>query len=199
MDVVLQLQFPANVTDTTSLVSQIADAKPGILLLNGPDLAEIQIVKALRARGIDIPIVGLGGAGVTTQAFIDALGNGVNGVLATVAYNGDVSDEAKDVTSRFETKFGGTFMPAESGTEYVGVKLIAAAIEKAGSADPEKVAEALRTLDITDGAALLFPGSAIKFDKTGLNVKTYPLMIQYQNGEPVTVWPEKDASGKPQL
>lgn len=199
MDVSLQLQYPANITDTSSLVSQIVAADPGILLLNGPDLAEIQIVKALRARGANMPIVGLGGAGVTTQAFVDALGEGVDGVMATVAYNGDVSDEAKEVTQRYIEEHGGTFMPAEAGTEYVGVMLVAAAIEKAKSTDPEKVAKALRALDLTDGPASMFPGGAIQFDDRGLNVKTYPLMIQYQNGAPVTIWPESDASGTPAL
>ena len=167
--------------------------------MNGPDLAEIQIVKALRSRGSVIPIVGLGGAGVTTQAFVDSLGQGVDGVLATVAYNGDVSAPAKDVTKRYLAKFGGTFMPAEAGTGYVGVQLIAEAIKKAGSSDPEKVSAALRQLDVTGNAGSMFPGGEIKFDERGLNTVTYPLMIQYQNGNPVTVWPKKDASAGPKL
>jgi branched-chain amino acid transport system substrate-binding protein len=199
MSIVLKEQFPANITDTSSLVSQIVAANPGILLLNGPDLAEIQIVKALRGRGADMPIVGLGGAGVTTQAFIDALGDGVNGVLATVAYNGDVSSQAKAVTARYLKEYGGTFMPAEAGTAYVNVYLIADAIKKAKSTDPAKVSAALHKLDLTGDTAKLYPGGEIKFDDRGLNIKTYPLMIQYQNGNPVTVWPKKDAVGTPQL
>lgn len=198
-DVRLKLQFPANITDTSALVNRIVAAKPEILLVNGPDLAEIQIVKALRARGVNIPVVGLGGAGVTTQAFVDALGEGVNGVLATVPYNGDGSDKAKDIAKRYVDKNGGTFMPAEAGTAYVGAMLVAAAIKKAGSSDAQKVAEALRGLHLTDGPADLYPGGSIKFNQNGLNESTYPLMIQYQGGKPVTVWPQNDASAKPQL
>lgn len=195
----LQLQFPANVTDTSALVNRIVAAKPEILLLNGPDLAEIQIVKAMRAMGVDIPVVGLGGAGVTTQAFVDALGSGVDGVLATVPYNGDVSPKAEDVAKRYLAKNGGTFMPAESGTAYMGAMLVAAAIDKAGSADAQKVADALRGLELKDGAATQYPGGVIKFNDKGLNESAYPLMIQYQNGKPATVWPEKDAKSKPKL
>jgi branched-chain amino acid transport system substrate-binding protein len=196
---VLDLQFPANITDTSALVNRIMAANPGILLLNGPDLAEIQIVKALRAAGVNIPIVGLGGAGVTTQAFVDALGSGVNGVLATVAYNGDVSDEAVNITKRYIAKYHGTFMPAESGTAYVGVMLVAAAINKAKSSVSTKVAEGLRALDLTDGAANLLPGGRIKFNVNGHNTFSYPVMIQYQGGVPVTVWPQDIATAKPKI
>ncbi|GII75991.1 amino acid ABC transporter substrate-binding protein [Sphaerisporangium rufum] len=198
-DVVLKVQYPANITDTNALVNRIAAAKPEILLLNGPDLAEIQIVKAIRARGIDVPVVGLGGAGVTTQAFVDSLGAGVDGVLATVPFNGDITPRAADVAKRYNAQHSGTFMPAESGTAYVGAWLIAKAIDKAGSADAKKVADALRTLNISDGPAELYPGGAVRFNATGLNESAYPLMIQYQGGKPVTVWPEKDAKAKPKL
>ncbi len=198
-DVKLQLQFPANITDTSSLVNRIIAAKPDVVLLNGPDLAEIQIVKALRANGINSPIVGLGGAGVTTQAFVDALGPKVDGVLATVPFNGDASPQATDIASRYIKQYGGTFMPAESGTAYVGVELAAAAINKAKSADPKAVADALRGLSITDFPATLYPGKQIAFNDKGLNEKAYPLMIQYQQGKPVTVWPKQDASAAPKL
>ena len=197
--VALKVQFPANITDTSSLVSRIADAKPGIVLLNGPDAAEIQIVKALRARGIDVPVVGLGGAGATTQAFVDALGKGVDGVLATVPYNADINANGLAIEKRYLTEYGGTFMPAEAGTAYVGVMLAAAAIDKAQSADSVKVAAALHTLTLTNDAAKLFPGEKFSFDDKGLNENTFPIMIQYQNGKPVTVWPKDVATATPKL
>lgn len=198
-DLALKLQYPANITDTSSLVSRIASADPEIVLLNGPDLAEIQIVKALRARGIDVPVVGLGGAGATTQAFADDLGEGVDGVLATVPFNADISDTALDIEARYLKEYGGTFMPAEAGTEYVAVMTAAAAIEQAGSADPVKVAEALRTLKPSDGTAELFPGGDVVFDEAGLNENAFPVMVQYQDGKPTTVWPSDVAAAKPVL
>lgn len=198
-DVVLKLQFPADITDTSALVNRIAAADADILLLNGPDAAEIQIVKGVRARGISVPIVGLGGAGATTQGFVDALGSGVDGVLATVAYNADVNANGLEIEKRFLAEYGGTFMPAESGTAYVGIMIAAAAINAANSTDSEKVAEAIRGLNLTEGAAQLYPGGKITFDEFGLNTNAFPIMIQYQNGKPVTVWPENVATAKPRL
>ncbi len=198
-DLVLSEQYPANITDTTSLVNRIKSATPDLLLLNGPDLAEIQIIKSLRAQGYTAPIVGLGGAGVMTQNFADALGKNADGTLATVAWNGDLSDKAKDIEQAYLKEYGGTFMPGESGTAYVGVWLAAKAIDKAGSADPQKVADALRTLNVSDGPAAIFPGGTIAFDERGLNEKSFPLMVQYQDGKPVTVWPQNSAKAKPKL
>lgn len=196
---VLSEQFPANLTDTNALVNRIVDAAPELLLLNGPDLPQIQIVQALRARGQDIPIVGLGGAGVTTQGFVDALGDDVDGVLATVAWNQDLNEETAALAERYLAEHEGTFMPAEAGTAYIGTSIVARAIEDAGSAEPEAVAEALRSLDLSDGPAALMPGGRIAFDDTGLNTESFPLMIQYQDGTPVTVWPQDVATSDPVL
>jgi len=198
-DVVLSEQYPANITDTTSLVNRIKSAAPDLLLLNGPDLAEIQIIKSLRAQAYTAPIVGLGGAGVMTQNFADALGKDADGTLATVAWNGDLSDKAKTVEQAYVKQYGGTFMPGEAGTAYVGVWLAALAIDKAGSSEPQKVAAALRTLDATDGPAAIFPGGKIAFDERGLNSKSFPLMVQYQGGKPVTVWPQDSSKATPKL
>ena len=36
-------------------------------------------------------------------------------------------------------------------------------------------------------------GGAVEFDQTGLNVKSVPLMVQWQKKELVTVWPKEIA------
>lgn len=196
---VLNAQFPANITDTTSLVNRINSAKPQLLLLNGPDLAEIQIVKSLRGGGYTQPIVGLGGAGVTTQNFADQLGSAADGVFATQPWNGDLSPQAKPIAADYLKKYGGTFMPGESGTAYAGAWIAAEAIDQAKSADPKRIATALRSLTLTDGPATIYPGGKIKFDSKGLNTEAFPVMTQYQGKVPVTVWPQSVATAKPKL
>jgi len=71
------------------------------------------------------------------------------------------------------------------------------AIERAGAADRIKVADAIRTMNLTTGpAALSFPGP-IRFDENGRRQDVPMIFAQWQNGVPVTVFPPELALAKP--
>jgi branched-chain amino acid transport system substrate-binding protein len=71
------------------------------------------------------------------------------------------------------------------------------ALEKAASADRRKVAEAIRGMDTTEGPAKYFPGGRVKFDDNGRRVGADVVVVQWQNGVPVTVYPEASAMAQP--
>jgi hypothetical protein len=79
----------------------------------------------------------------------------------------------------------------------LGNNLLAAsaALENAGSADREAVAEALRTLD--EGPSPSFPGGALKFNEQGRREGAGLTIIQWQHGVPVTVHPPELAVSEP--
>lgn len=70
-----------------------------------------------------------------------------------------------------------------------------AALEKAGKADREAGGHAMRSL--SEGATPYFPGGELKFDENGRRVGAGLTIIQWQNGVPVTVFPEELAIAKP--
>jgi branched-chain amino acid transport system substrate-binding protein len=78
---------------------------------------------------------------------------------------------------------------------YGDIRLMAAALEKAGRADKEAVAEALRTMD--GGKAEFYPGGELKFDEKGRRVGAGVTIVQWQNGIPVTVFPKEIAMAQP--
>ena len=70
---------------------------------------------------------------------------------------------------------------------YGDMWILKSALEKAGKADREAVAQALRNLD--DGPSKFFPGGQMKFDDKGRRVGAGLAIIQWQSGVPVTVYP----------
>jgi branched-chain amino acid transport system substrate-binding protein len=58
------------------------------------------------------------------------------------------------------------------------------------------VAEVLRTIDITDGPALLLPGRRVKFDEKGRIVGADLVIVQWQDGKPVPIYPPAMAAAK---
>jgi branched-chain amino acid transport system substrate-binding protein len=88
------------------------------------------------------------------------------------------------------------FMNHEAFEQALMLDVLARAVANAKSSEPKKIAQALREIRVTSKMAQGLPGKVVQFDKTGLNASAYPIMIQYQKREMVTVWPASDALGK---
>lgn len=71
------------------------------------------------------------------------------------------------------------------------------AVESAGVAERHKVAEAIRAMDTREGAAKFFAGDHIKFDDKGRRVDAPLVIIQWQHGVPVTVYPQGPGTANP--
>jgi branched-chain amino acid transport system substrate-binding protein len=52
-------------------------------------------------------------------------------------------------------------------------------------------------MDLTDGPANYFPGGRIRFDEFGRRIDAELLVVQWQDGEPRTVFPEAAAVTAP--
>ena len=61
----------------------------------------------------------------------------------------------------------------------------------------QKVAEAIRTMDTREGPAKFFPGGRMKFDEQGRRVDADLIIVQWQNGVPITVYPPASAVAQP--
>jgi branched-chain amino acid transport system substrate-binding protein len=84
---------------------------------------------------------------------------------------------------------GEPWMTQDAISTYGDMWIFKEAIEIAGSADREKVAQALRTMDTITGSAKFFPGNRVKFDDQGRRVGADMVLVQWQDGEPKTVYP----------
>jgi branched-chain amino acid transport system substrate-binding protein len=68
-------------------------------------------------------------------------------------------------------------------------------LPKAGSFDPDKLKAAVMSLDEPIGSTIL--GFGIKFADSGQNTRSFNVILQWQKGELVTVWPARFATAAP--
>jgi branched-chain amino acid transport system substrate-binding protein len=94
-------------------------------------------------------------------------------------------------------KTGEPWITQDSLSTYGDMWILKEALEKAGAADKRKVAEAIRAMDTREGSAKFFPGGRMKFDEQGRRIDADLIIVQWQNGVPVTVYPEASAVAKP--
>ena len=119
----------------------------------------------------------------------------LEGLLFSVANWPTKGQEA--FIERFKKRTGEPFLTQDALCGYGHPSILAEALEAGGAADKLKVAEAIRTMNLTTGpAAKCFPGP-IKFDEKGRRVDVPMIFAQWQNGVPLTVFPTDLALAKP--
>jgi branched-chain amino acid transport system substrate-binding protein len=142
--------------------------------------------------------------GISAQALSPTFWNDTNGAaegipsLAVATPDVAVTAKTKPFAKAFNAKFGTP--PAYTGyTAYDEVNIIAEAIQRAGSTDPDKlVAELEKTNFQGTIGQIQFYGKDDEFThgiKSGSGAVT-GLVFQWQNGKQVAVWPQAVAEGK---
>jgi len=109
-------------------------------------------------------------------------------------YTQNLTSRTASFVQEWKTKFGVYPNMIPSARGYDIVSLIANAILRAGSTNPDAVVSALESSNFTGVSGI------ISFDKGHSLIvsedKYVVPLVQWQNGEPVTIWPNKFATGK---
>jgi len=186
-------------SDATSLVQKVRNAKPDILLMLTTNVPDTKlVVEKLNEMGLGkgrLAVLGNGGhmgAPELSQVVGKDLLEGVMGVIANWGGKGQ-----EKIIGEFKTKAKEPWMPQDSISTYGDMWIFKDAMEKAGSADPKKVAAAIRSLDESDGAARYFPGGRLKFEPNGRRAGAELVIVQWQSGEPKAIYPPSLAAAKP--
>jgi len=196
--VVNQIYTPP-LSDATSLVQPVRGGKPDFAMLlstnDGDDKILIDTFTQFGMPATKLPLIGNGGHWVVPDLLKNAGKDILQDVLIGLAnWPGKAVD---DVSARYVKRSGNPWFGHNEIFAYTHVQIFAWALNKVAAADKAKVADAIRTVDITDGPAKFFPGSHLKFDDKGRRVDAQLVIVQWQDGKPVTVFPQDMAVAKP--
>ena len=195
VEIVVDEAYPLGITDTTPLINKVKSTNPDIIFPVSYFNDALLLIRGMRQQGIDVPAIG-GAAGYVIDDFRKGLGEYSEGIMSVASSNQDLAPT--DFVKRYKEKYG-VFATHDAISHAVAVDVLAKAIEKAGSKDPKKIRDALSETDTCEGIASAIPGGCVKFDDTGLNVKTFPLLVQWRGDTLVTVYPKSVAKALPVL
>jgi len=99
----------------------------------------------------------------------------------------------------FKKESGEPWMTQDTIGAYGHIWIFKEALEIAGKADRKAVGEAMRKMETKGGSGGVFPGNdgVMKFDDKGRRVGAEIVMVQWRNGEPITVHPASVAVKEP--
>ena len=184
--------------DATAMIQKVRNARPDILLMLTTNIPDTKLVlEKLNEMGLGrgrIPVLGNGGH-MGAPELLNVVGKDLlEGVMGAIANWGGKGNE--EVVNAFKSKQKEPWMPQDSISTYGDIWIFKDAIEKAGSADPKKVAQAIRSMNESEGAARFFPGGKLAFEPNGRRAGAELVIVQWQGGEPKAIFPASLASTK---
>lgn len=203
--VIFNRTYPRHVSDLTPLLSDLKAAKPEIIIGGGHFQDGQLFARQMSDLDIDVKAISMIVA-VTLPAFYEALGDKAEGMIGPAQWEFGVKYSPQEAKRVGLPWFGPTNEQWVKGAkEYSGGKapdyhaaeagqvplIFAKAVETANSVDPDKLRQAFNKLDL-----MTFFGDFKIDKKTGLQVGHTMVVVQWQNGKKVIVWPPAAATGK---
>ena len=191
--------FTPPLSDATPLIQKVRSTRPDLIILGTTSVPDDKLViEKLNEFGLGkgrVPVIG-NGAHLGSPELLKALGpEQLEGLMFIVANWGIKGQE--QLIDRFKKRTGEPWFTQDSASGYGEVWILKEGMEKAKSADRVKVAEAIHQLDLSSGQAASAFAGGVKFEPNGRRARAVVLVVQWQNGVPITVFPPSVAVAKP--
>lgn len=194
IEVLGHIEYPLGIQDLSAEVSKIKSLKPDILFpVARPGDAKLMIRELYKQRVELQGIISPGSPGWYEPEFIRDMKALSDYVMDNVPWYNPAGKMYKEVNAAFAKKFPGKYIDTNSGYAYLGMLVVADALEKAKSTKAEDILAALRKTYLKQD---LMVGGAVTFDDRGDNANADAAMIQILSGSLKVVLPAKAAEAK---
>lgn len=194
-NLIKQISYSAKTTQLTSEVQALKVANPNLVLQSSYTADAILSMKTYKELGFAPDMILANNAGFTDTEFIKTLGKDAEYVITREVWALDLAKNnplIRQVNDLFNARYKINFTGNSSRT-FTGLMVLADAINRAGSTEPESIRKALVATDIP-GKNLIMPWKGVKFDATGQNTLGQGILVQIIDGKYNTVWPFNVAS-----
>ena len=192
MQVVLQEAYPKGNTDFSALLVKIKAANPDVIAAGTYFDDAVAITRQMKELNVNPKMFGLTVGGDLPE-FYDLLKQNAEYVYGSTQWDESLPYPGqKEFLTAYKKKF--KHEPSyHSAAGYAGCLLYADAVKKAGSLDADKVREQLLKMETRTAFG------DYKVEPDGFQVAHKMVMLQWQDGKRVIVWPDDLANAKPRF
>jgi len=199
LDLVVDQTFTPPLANATPLIQRVRAARPDLFLLLPTAVSDTKLlIEKMNEFGLGrgrLPTVSNGSAMGDPDLARNMPAELLEGVMSIVANWSTRGQES--IAEEFRRRSGEPWITQNPICAYGHIWILKEALEIAATAERHAVADAIRSMDLTDGPADFFPGGRIRFDEFGRRIDAELLVVQWQNGEPRTIFPEAAAVASP--
>jgi branched-chain amino acid transport system substrate-binding protein len=196
--VAADIRYRAGSPSLTTEIERLKAANADVVMPSSYTPDAILMVKTMQQLGYTPKAIMGQDAGFSDPTFVSAVGKLSDGVMTRSSYAPDAEKSRPAipaVNAMFKAKTGKDLNDATSRA-FTGLIVLADAINRAGSTDPEAIRKALVATDIP-GDQLIMPWKGVKFNDHGQNTEATPVILQVKDGVYHTIWPFEVASMPP--
>jgi branched-chain amino acid transport system substrate-binding protein len=195
--VAADVAYDAKSTNMNSEIQRLKGSSPDVLLQASYTNDAILSTRTMKELDFRPQAILAMDAGHVSSEFLASTGKDAEGILSREVWAkglGDKKPIVKQVNELFRAKTRklrgeAIDMDGTSARAFVGLLVLADAIDRAGSTEPEKIRAALEATNLP-GEALIMPWRGVKFDpKTHQNVLGQGILVQVQDGKYQVVYP----------
>jgi branched-chain amino acid transport system substrate-binding protein len=198
INVAAQVPYNANSSDVSAQVIQLKTLQPDAVIFVSYTADTILYFRTLKNLDYLPPIIIGDDAGFSDPTFIPNAGELAQGAINRSAFDiGKPGSNSYIVNQLFKAKYGRD-LDDTSARWMQGFFVLADAINRAGSTEPDKIQAALQATDLKPDQ-LIMGYNGVKFDSTGQNTLASTFLIQLQGKQYVSIWPTNLATGKLEL
>jgi len=188
--VVADIAYAANATDVTSEVGILINSKPDVLMHASYITDAILFTKTFKERGFQ-PKGFITMAGYIEPGYLPAVKADGNYLIVRSTFALDLAKNKRlvaQVNELFKKKYG-IDMSENAARSFMAPFVVADAINRAKSTDPEAIVKALLATNIP-GRQIIYPWKGIKFDpQSHQNIYAQGTLVQILDQDYSTVWP----------
>ena len=192
--IVADIKYRSNSPSLSAEVQQLKSANADVLMPSSYTTDGIMLVKTMAELGYKPKAIVAQAAGFSEKALYDAVGDKLEGVITRGSFSLDLAAKRPmvgKINDMFKAK-SGKDLNDNTSREFMGLIVLADAINRAKSADGEKIRAALAATEIP-GEQTIMPWKRVKFDEMGQNNDADPVLLQYIGGKFVTISPPQGA------
>ena len=177
---------------------EVAKAKAtkadGLLVVSRLNDAILLTRELIKQRWTPQAILSMG-PGFYENQYIKTLGKYADGPITFAPWYDPHKKLTKVLDAALAKRYPGVNLNTNHVFTFEALLVVADAFKRAGSTDPKKLADAIRTTNITDNVSI---GPGIQFDAKGQNDKVRQGAFQNRGSKLVTIAPPEAAEGKPE-
>jgi branched-chain amino acid transport system substrate-binding protein len=193
--VAIRIPYSASSTDVSAQVLQLKQKQPDVVIFISYTADSILYMKTMRNLDYKPPMVIGDDSGFSDPSFIPAVNEVAQGAMNRSAWDiGKSGSTTYKINEMYKAKTGRD-LDDTSGRNMEAFFVLADAINRAGSSDPDKIRDALANTDLKP-EQLMMGYHGVKFDQSGQNTLASTYLIQLHGKKYDLVWPESVANSK---
>ena len=189
LKMLLDLTYPPSINDATPMISDIKQASPDLVFQTGMSGDTVMFVRAAKEQGLTYKLLSIGYTAASLPNFLGIVGDAAEGAVYATGWEPEAKlGHNAEFVAAYQKEYG-TIPTYNSANGYARWEILEQLVNETKSLDQTVLRDKLA------GGTFETVNGTLKIGQKGYSVPDSTLVVQFQHGKRVIVWPKEQATG----